>query len=83
MYLYRAIDNYGDTVEFHFSKDRDLRAAKRFIRKASVRHGRPDRITIDGNQTNRMAIIQCDMESRLRNVVRRSDIQFQFDPANT
>ena len=41
MYLYRAIDSVGDTVEFHFSEHRDLMAAKRFIRTALKRHGRP------------------------------------------
>ena len=66
MYLYRAIDSAGDTVEFLFSKNRDLLAAKRFLRKALKRHGRPDRIVIDGSQTNREAIVSCDAESRLR-----------------
>lgn len=71
MYLYRAIDSVGDTVEFFFSEHRDLHAAKRFIRKALQRHGRPDRIVIDGSQTNREAIIACDAESRLRDRSRR------------
>jgi hypothetical protein len=31
MYLYRAIDSVGDTVEFFFSKSRDLPAAKHFV----------------------------------------------------
>lgn len=65
-YLYRAIDSNGDTVEFCFSKDRDLTAAKSFLRKALARHGRPERITIDGSETNRIAILQCDAENRLR-----------------
>jgi putative transposase len=39
MYLYRAIDSVGDTVEFLFSENRDLLAAKRFLRKALERHG--------------------------------------------
>lgn len=71
MYLYRAIDSLGDTVEFFFSEHRDLLAAKRFIRKALARHGRPERIVIDGSQTNHEAIIACDGESRLRNRSRR------------
>ena len=71
MYLYRAIDSAGDTVEFWFSEHRDLPAAKRFLRKALVRHGRPDRIVIDGSQTNREAIISCDTENRLRDRSRR------------
>ena len=32
---------------------------------------RPDRIVIDGSQTNREAIIACDTESRLRDRPRR------------
>ena len=66
MYLYRAIDSNGDTVEFWFSERRNLIAAKRFLRKALKRHGRPERIVIDGSQTNREAILSCDAESRLQ-----------------
>jgi hypothetical protein len=39
MYLYRAIDSVGDTVEFYFSAHRDLPAAKRFFTKTLERHG--------------------------------------------
>jgi putative transposase len=48
-----------------------LTAAKRFLRKALKRHGRPERIVIDGSQTNREAIISCDAESRLQDRSRR------------
>ena len=72
MYLYRAIDSVGDTVEFFFSERRDLMAARRFLRRAFQRHGRAERIVIDGSQTNREAIISCDGESRLRDRSRRS-----------
>lgn len=51
MYLYRAIDILGDTVEFFFSENRDLVADQRFLRKALTCHGRPERIVIDGSQT--------------------------------
>ncbi len=70
-YLYRAIDSNGDTVEFWFSERRNLTAAKRFLRKALARHGRPERIVIDGSQTNREAILSCDAESRLQDRSRR------------
>src|SRR3712207_9363621 len=66
MYLYRAIESNGDTVEFWFSERRNLTAAKRFLSKALKRHGRPERIVIDGSQTNREAILSCDAESRLQ-----------------
>lgn len=71
MYLYRAIDSAGDTVEFWFSEHRDLPAAKRFLRNALERHGRPDRIVIDGSHTNREAIVSCDAENRLLDRSRR------------
>ena len=57
--LYRAIDSVGDTVEFLFSEHRDLPAAKLFFQRALDRHGRPDRVVIDGSQTNHEAIASC------------------------
>ena len=57
--------------EFWFSERRNLAAAKRFLRKALKRHGRPERIVIDGSQTNRKAILSCDAESRLQDRSRR------------
>jgi transposase-like protein len=70
-YLYRAIDSNGDTVEFWFSERRNLTAAKRFLRKALKRHGRPQRIVIDGSQTNREAILCCDTADQLQDQSRR------------
>jgi transposase-like protein len=70
-YLYRAIDSNGDTIEFWFSERRNLTAAKRFLARALKRHGRPERIVIDGSQTNREAILSCDTTDRLRNTSRR------------
>ena len=67
MYLYRAIDSNGDTIEFWFSERRNLTAAKQFLRKALKGHGRPERIVIDGSQTNREAILFCDTADRLQN----------------
>ena len=71
MYLYRAMDSNGDTVEFWFSERRNLTAAKRFLRKALKRHGRPERIVIDGSPTNREAILSCDTADRLQDRSRR------------
>jgi len=39
MYLYRAVDSVGDTVEFFFGENRGRLLPKRFIRKALNRHG--------------------------------------------
>nr|WP_246462248.1 DDE-type integrase/transposase/recombinase [Mesorhizobium sangaii] len=72
MYLYRAIDSVGDTVELSLNENRDLSAAKRFFRQALTRHGQPDRMIIDGSHTNHAAICLCDAETRLRDRSRRS-----------
>jgi transposase-like protein len=50
---------------------RNLIAAKRLLSKALKRHGRPERIVIDGSQTNREAILACDTENRLEDRSRR------------
>ena len=70
-YLYCAIDSNGDTVDFWFSEGRNLTAAKRFLNKAHKRHGRPERIVIDGSQTKREAILSCDTADRLQDRSRR------------
>jgi len=49
---------------------------QRFFAKALARNGRPDRIIIDGSQTNREAIVSCDMTNRLQD---RSQSQYLTD----
>jgi putative transposase len=72
MYLYRASDSHGDTIEFWFSGRRNLSAAKRFLSKPLERHGRPVRIAIDGSQTNREAILSRDATSQLQDRSRQA-----------
>lgn len=51
MYLYRAVDSQGSTLEFLLSATRDAQAAKRFFSKALVASHtvRPRVITVDKN----------------------------------
>jgi IS6 family transposase len=51
MYLYRAVDSQGNTLEFLLSPRRDTEAAKRFFSKAlAAPHNSPPRvITVDKN----------------------------------
>jgi len=51
MYLYRAVDSHGNTLEFHLSTTRDAQAAKRFFAKAlGASHAvTPRVITVDKN----------------------------------
>jgi putative transposase len=55
-YLYRAVDKYGQTIDFLLTEQRDEPAAKRFLTKAIHRHGVPEKITIDGSEANAAAI---------------------------
>src|SRR5271166_4563770 len=41
VYLYRAVDKEGCTVDFLLSRRRDMAAAKRFFSKATKQHGAP------------------------------------------
>ncbi|MES5896609.1 IS6 family transposase [Bacillus cereus group sp. RP43] len=58
MYLYRAIDSEGNTIDFYLSKQRDVKAAKRFFNKALVAcHAtKPRVITADGDKAYPVAI---------------------------
>jgi len=54
VYLYRAVDKYGFTVEFLLRAKRDRIAAKAFFRKAFKQHGRPEKITVDKSGSKQM-----------------------------
>src|SRR4051794_7092066 len=51
MYLYRAVDSRGQTIDFLLSAKRDAEAAKRFFRKALAQPHtvNPRTITVDKN----------------------------------
>ena len=52
MYLYRAVDSHGQTIDFLLSAKRDTEAAKRFFRKALAQPHtvNPRTITVDKNR---------------------------------
>jgi transposase-like protein len=52
-YLYRAVDNEGNTVDFLLRAKRDVAASKAFFRRALQRQGQlPHKITLDGYQAS-------------------------------
>jgi transposase-like protein len=56
VYLYRAVDKQGRTVDFLLSKRRDVAAAKRFFSRAAKQHGAPRVITLDGYAASHRAV---------------------------
>jgi transposase-like protein len=57
VYLYRAVDRDGKTVDFRLSTRRDITAAKAFICKAiKVQGAPPHTITLDGYAASHRAV---------------------------
>ena len=55
-YLYRAVDEAGQTIDFLLHAHRDYAAARRFFERAIDLHGVPEKITIDKGGANTAAI---------------------------
>jgi putative transposase len=56
MYLYRAVDKKGNTVDFLLTKGRNKYAAHKFLLKAISNNGRLKVINIDQSGVNKEAI---------------------------
>ena len=57
VYLYRAVDSLGNTIEFLLRNHRDSVAAKAFFRKAFKNNGLPRKVNIDKSGSNTAALI--------------------------
>ncbi|AKR12891.1 transposase (plasmid) [Bacillus thuringiensis] len=67
MYLYRAVDSKGGTLDFYLSNKRDAQAAKRFLKKtlASYHVTKPRVITVDGDKAYPFAIRELKNEKSI------------------
>jgi transposase-like protein len=70
MYLYRAVDKVGKTVDFHLSRKRDVNAAKAFLRKAMNGQRLPTKITLDAYAASHRAIDELKENGELPKRVR-------------
>ena len=61
VYLYRAIDKDGDTLEFMVSDKRDEAAATKFFKKAIRSHGLPEKVTVDKSGSNEPALLHLNL----------------------
>ncbi|WP_307838221.1 IS6 family transposase [Bacillus cereus group sp. N21] len=67
MYLYRAVDSKGNTIDFFLNKTRDQKAAKRFFKKAlrSFHVSKPRIIAVDKNPAYPIAIEKLKKEKSI------------------
>ncbi|MED1517781.1 IS6 family transposase, partial [Bacillus paranthracis] len=67
MYLYRAVDSEGNTIDFYLGQTRGHKAAKRFFKKAlrSFHVSKPRVITVDKNPAYPMAIEELKKEKKM------------------
>ena len=56
IYLYRAVDKAGKTVDFYLSRKRNVNLAKAFLRKAMKGQGIPAKITLDAYAASHRAV---------------------------
>jgi putative transposase len=71
-YLYRAVDKYGETIDFLLTEHRDKEAALRFLKKAIRRNGVSETITIDGSDANEAAIKSYNEAHGTHIIIRRA-----------
>ncbi|APT60182.1 MAG: IS6 family transposase [Azospirillum brasilense] len=78
MYLYRAVDSRGQTIDFLLSAKRDAEAAKRFFRKAlgQPHTVNPRTITVDKNPAYPCAIEQLKEDGELWRFSRLQQCKF-------
>ena len=67
IYLYRAVDSEGNTIDFYLSESRDKQAAKRFFKKALAASHicKPRIITVDKNPAYPIAIQELKEEKSM------------------
>ena len=65
VYLYRAVDKAGRTIDFLLSKRRDMDAAQRFFSRATRQHGAPRVISLDGYAASHRAVAKLKTAGKL------------------
>ncbi|MDH8001268.1 IS6 family transposase [Bacillus cereus] len=78
MYLYRAVDCEGNTVDFYLSKNRKATSTKRFFKQAlvSCHTSKPRVLTIDKNPSYPKAVKQSQKEENLPSGIQLQKIKY-------
>jgi transposase-like protein len=76
VYLYRAVDKAGRTVDFFLSENRDVNAAKTFLRRAIEATRKPTKITLDAYAASHRAVREMKETGELSKRVRVRSSQY-------
>ena len=76
VYLYRAVDKAGGTVDFLVSHNRDVNAAKTFLRRAMKNTRQPRKITLDGYAAWHRAVREMQVDGELSQSVQVRSSQY-------
>ena len=76
MYLYRAVDKAGQTVDFFLSRNRDVNAAKSFLRSAMKNTRVPTKITLDAYAASHRAVREMKEDGELPGRVKVRSSQY-------
>jgi transposase-like protein len=76
VYLYRAVDKTGQTVDFFLSRNRDVTAAKLFLRSAMKNTPVPTKITLDAYAASHRAVREMKTDGELPRRVRVRSSQY-------
>ena len=75
-YLYRAVDKYGDTVDFLLTRRRMKGSAQKFLNKAIGNNGRPQIINIDKSGANAAGIRTWNKRSTASRKIKIRQIKY-------
>ncbi|EJQ37620.1 hypothetical protein IEE_05179 [Bacillus cereus BAG5X1-1] len=78
LYLYRAVNSEGNTIDFYLSESRDKQAAKRFFKKALVfsHVSKPRVITVDKNPAYTIAIQELKEEKQMPEGIKLRQVKY-------
>jgi transposase-like protein len=80
--LYRAVDQAGKAVDFYVSRNRDVAAAKAFLRKAMRQPRPPTKITLDAYAASHRAVADLKKTGELAKRVRVRSRQYLNHTSN-
>jgi transposase-like protein len=82
VYLYRAVDKQGFTVDFYLSRKRDVEAAKQFLRKAMENQRVPTKVTLDAYAASHRAVAELKKNGELPKRVRTRTSKYLNNGSN-